>query len=493
MSNLGLTDLDQIDLGTLTPEEKRELVELLAKQDLKQRRNQLDQYRPYPKQIEFHTAGKDVRERLFMAGNQLGKTVAGSMEVAIHATGRYPTWWRGYRFPRATRWIVGSESSELTKKGVQRLLLGQPELKESWGTGAIPHDAIKSTTPRAGVPDAVAAIVVKHISGEDSVIQLSSYEQGRSKWQADTVDGVWFDEEPPLALYSEGLTRTQATGGIVMVTFTPLLGMSDVVKRFIKDKQPGTIVVQMTIDDAPHYTPEERERIIAGYPEHEREARSKGVPMIGDGRVFPVAESAIAVQPFPIPPHWARGVGLDFGYDHPAAAVWMAHDRDTDTIYVYDCWRDRRTTPAEHALAIRAKGDWIPVAWPHDGLAHDKGSGVQLAKNYEKNGVNMMRERATFEDGTNGVEAGLMQLLERMQDGRFKVFRHLNMWFEEFRMYYRKEGQVVKIDDDLMAATRYAFMMRRKFLTNAEASVRNNNAGQLVLPGFGMLDPEVGY
>ena len=46
-----------------------------------------------------------------------------------------------------------------------------------------------------------------------------------------------------------------------------------------------------------------------------------------------------------------------------------------------------------------------------------------------------------------------------MQTGRFKVFAHLDDWFEEFRLYHRKDGKVVKLRDDLMSATRYALMM----------------------------------
>ena len=49
------------------------------------------------------------------------------------------------------------------------------------------------------------------------------------------------------------------------------------------------------------------------------------------------------------------------------------------------------------------------------------------------------------------VEAGLMDMLTRMQTGRFKVFRHLNDWFEEFRIYHRKDGKVVKEGDDLIS------------------------------------------
>lgn len=484
-----------MDLTGLSTEERKQLLDYLAVRDRRARRNRLPTYAPYAKQKEFHAKGTEYRERLFMAGNQLGKTVAGANEVAMHVTGRYPEWWTGYRFPRATRWMVGSESAELTKKGVQRLLLGSPELRDEWGTGTIPFDCIKSTSLKSGVPDAVASVVIRHESGEDSVIQFNSYDQGRTKWQADTVDGVWFDEEPPLPVYSEGLTRTNATGGLVFVTFTPLLGMSDVVKRFLLDKPAGTCVTNMTIEDAEHYTPEERAAIIASYPEHERDARAKGIPILGSGRVFPIVEEAIKITSFPIPPHWPRICGMDFGWDHPTAAAWLAWDRDTDTVYVYDCYRVKEQTPVIHSAAIRSKGDWIPVSWPHDGLQHDKGSGEQLAKQYKDLGLNMLKERATFEDGSNGLEAGVTDMLIRMQTMRFRIFSHLTDWFEEFRLYHRKDGKIVKENDDILSATRYAAMMLRKAKTQAEAdaTLSMKNPSAFPVAAFEMFDPVSGY
>jgi phage terminase large subunit-like protein len=486
-------DLSKIDLSRLKDEEKRQVYELMRLREIRAKRNRLPAYKPYTKQVEFHSAGLQFRERLFMAGNQLGKTWAGAYEVAMHLTGRYPDWWKGRRFNYATRWMVGSESAELTRKGVQRLLLGPPELKEEWGTGAIPHDCLRDTSPRQGVPDAVASAVIKHVSGEDSVIQFNSYDQGRTKWQADTVDGVWFDEEPPLPVYSEGLTRTNATGGLVFVTFTPLLGMSEVVKRYIIEKPEGSCVTTMTIDDAEHYTPEQRAAIIASYPEHEREARAKGIPILGSGRVFPVAEDAIKCKAFPVPTHWPRIVGIDFGWGHPTAVVWMAWDRDTDTLYVTDCYRMKEASVAIHAAAIKSRGDWTPVAWPHDGLQHDKGSGEQLAKQYKDMGVNMLPDRATFEDGSNGLEAGVAEMLTRMQTMRLRVFSHLEEWFEEFRLYHRKDGIIVKLNDDLLSATRYAMMMRRRAKTQEEAEVRMRNGRMPTVPAFGVFDQTTGY
>lgn len=490
----------------LSSSEKLELLELLQLRNRRERENRLKAYAPYAKQKEFHGKGSQFRERLFMAGNQLGKTWAGAFELAIHCTGLYPDWWDeagGRRFPRATRWIVGSESAELTKKGIQRLLLGDPEKREEWGTGTIPKSCLVSTSPRPGVPDAVSSIVVKHILGEQSVIQLNSYDQGRTKWQADTVDGVWCDEEPPEDLYNEALTRTNATGGMVFVTFTPLLGMSRVVKRFLKDKVPGTVVVSMTIDDADHYTPERRAEIIAGYAEHEREARARGIPIMGSGLVFPVAESTIRIAAFDIPPHWARINAWDFGWGHKAAWVALAHDRDTDIVYVYDCWAASQTPVMMQCGIITSRGmNRVPHAWPHDGLQHDKGSGEVLKDQYKKFGVNMLAERAQFEPGPDGrlggnsVEAGVSLMLERFQAKQLRVFAHLDDWFEEFRLYHRKDGVIVKEDDDVISATRYGVMMLRKAKTLSEiGAVANARGGRHIptLPPREIFDMAVGY
>lgn len=393
-----------------------------------------------------------------MAGNQLGKTLAAGMEYAMHATGRYPVGWTGKHYDRSiVGWAAGI-TGESTRDNVQRILLGRPG---SYGTGAIPKDSILDITPARGQPDLQDSIKVRHETGQVSHIALKSYEKGREKWQGETLDIVWFDEEPPLDIYLEGLTRTNSTVGPVFVTFTPLLGMSDVVKRFIIDKVPGTSVTQMTIDDVAHYTPEQRAAIIASYPEYERDARTKGIPQLGSGRVFPIAEDELRCEPFAIPAHWPQLGGLDFGWDHPSAAVRMAWDRDSDTLYVMACHRQRQQTPAMFSASIRPWAQWLPWAWPHDGLQHDKGSGEQLAQQYKQQGLNMMALRATFTDGSNGVEAGIAEMFDRMQTGRLKVFSNLGDWWEEFRMYHRKEGLIVKQSDDLMSATRYAMMMRR--------------------------------
>jgi phage terminase large subunit-like protein len=195
------------------------------------------QYKPYPKQAEFHASGAEHRERLLMAGNQLGKSYCGAMEMAIHLTGQYPDWWQGRRWDRPIRAWAGSKTGEVTRDGPQRYLAGEPKNRDAWGTGSIPEKAISKTSNRFGTPDALDSILVKHVSGGLSTLGFKSYDQGREKWQGETLDLVWFDEEPPIDIYMEGLTRTNATGGIVYMTFTPLLGMSEVVRMFLQDAE----------------------------------------------------------------------------------------------------------------------------------------------------------------------------------------------------------------------------------------------------------------
>lgn len=212
---------------------------------------------------------------------------------------------------------------------------------------------------------------------------------------------------------------------------------------------------------APHLDETTKTELLSSYPVQEREARTEGKPVLGSGMVFPVKEETITCDPFAIPQSWPRICGLDFGWDHPAAAAWIAWDRDSDSVYVYDCWGGREMTPAQQAPLIISRGKWIPVSWPHDGLQHDKGSGDRLAELYRQYGVNMLPERATFNDGTNGVEAGIMDMLERMQQGRWRVFKTCEPWLLNFRTYHRKDGLIVKKKDDVISASRYALMMLR--------------------------------
>lgn len=407
-----------------------------------------------------------------------GKTYSVGCESAYHLTGLYPSDWEGRKWDRPIVMWASSETGESTRDNPQRALLGLPG---DDGTGSIPKKHLGLSQGQYGMASGIADLydyirVRHHTNGVVdgwSLLRFKYYAQGRRKWQGPPVDFVWFDEEPPEDIYDEGLARTIATGGMAALSFTPLMGMSEVVRRYLVDPTPDRSDTNMTIEDAEHISPEERERIILSFKPHERDARAKGIPILGSGRIFPVADEQVAEPSIEIPKHWPRLAGMDFGWDHPTAAVWGAWDRDTDTVHIYDAYRVREQPIAIHAAAFVARRAWIPMVWPHDGLQHDKGSGIEMSKQYRNHGVNMLHEMAQYPDTTDddtktsvvSVEAGIADMLDRMLTGRLKVAAHLTDWFDEFRLYHRKDGKIIKEYDDLISATRYLIMMLRYAIT----------------------------
>lgn len=421
--------------------------------------NRLALYAPYAKQAEFHRLGAHHRERLFLSGNQTGKTLSGAMEMSAHLTGLYPEKWEGRRFTGAVHAWAASDTVANTRDAAQRLTLGRAG---EFGTGSIPRSCILDVKMSRGTADAVDTVIVRHVSGGTSTLGFKSYESGRQKFQGESLEVCWADEEPAADIYAEMKARISARRGMIYITATPLLGMSEVVGQFYPHPvNSDAALVQMAIEDALHIPAEERAKIIAGYPAHERDARARGIPMLGSGRVFPVSEEQIAADPFRVPDHWPQIIAVDFGWSHPFAAVHLAIDLASDTIYVINAYRIREATPTIHAATLRGWGEGLPVSWPQDGLQTEKGSGSPLAAAYKKLGLNMRPVHAQFEDGSTHVEPGNMEMLSRMETGRFKVFRPLSDWFAEFRVYHRKEGKLVKLQDDLLSATRYGVMDRR--------------------------------
>jgi phage terminase large subunit-like protein len=250
----------------LEPDFEQRLLETLETEKTRRHtENRLQYYKPYPKQLQFHNAGAKYRERLMCAGNQLGKTLAGGFEAAMHATGRYPDWWKGKRFDAPTvGWCCGV-SGEVVRDTVQRILLGRAG---AIGTGTIPKDAIIETITARGIADLVGTIKVQYVSGGLSLIILKSYAAEREAFQGETLDWAWADEECDSGIYTELLTRTNIGNKPVFMTFTPLLGVSTVVKRFLHEKSPDRHVTFMTIDDVGHFSEVEKQRIIASYPKH---------------------------------------------------------------------------------------------------------------------------------------------------------------------------------------------------------------------------------
>lgn len=443
--------------------ELKEILSGLQALDYRRTYQQFFDFKPYPKQKEFLALGATKRERLLIAGNQNGKTHIGAYEAACHMTGLYPDGWKGRRWDRPTKGWIAGETSLVVRDVQQKKLCGEPGVTDLFGSGMIPKDLFTDKPSLArGITDAYDTIQVRHVSGGTSVARFKSYEQGRTKFQGETLDWLWFDEEPPEDVYAEGLTRTVATRGMVFMTFTPLKGRSSVVIRFLDEPSEDRGVTTMSIDDALHIPPEERARIIAGYLPHEREARARGVPMLGSGRIFMTGEEELVEDAMAsVPEHWAKLWGIDFGSDHPFGAVLIGWDKDADVVHILHTIRMVDPLVMKHARAMLAVGAAVPVAWPHDGHIRDRNSGEPLSKLYKAEGLLMLPDHAQWEQGGFSTEAGIMEWDQRERTGRLKVARHLTDWLEERRFYHRKDGQIVKLKDDLMSATRIALMQKR--------------------------------
>jgi phage terminase large subunit-like protein len=448
---------------------KTELLALLEERAHRRARNRLENFTPYEWQSNFYAAGAHAKQRLLMAANRVGKTYSAAFEVACHLTGKYPDWWDGARFSGPIKcWALGVTGEQI-RDVIQKNLLGEFDGSELDGKGAIPYvDIVQETVVRSPqTKNLVKDIKVWHKDGKKSHLSLKAYSQGQHVMMGDSVDLIWIDEEPTdTAIYPQCLTRTatgnKGKGGHVMMTFTPENGMTQIVSQFMEDLKRGQYLQNVTWDDAPHLDEATKEQILAAYPEYQRDMRSKGIPAVGTGLIFTVADEDIHCDPFELPEYFYVINGMDFGWDHPQAHIQLWWDKDQDVIYVAKAWKKSERDAIQAWTAVKPWSQRVPTAWPHDGLQHEKAGGEVLKAEYQKAGFQMLPEHATWVEGGLSVEQGIMEITQRMRDGKFLVFKTLSDWFEEKRLYHRDaHGRIVKERDDIISATRYAYMMRR--------------------------------
>lgn len=467
-----------LDEGPDPNDIRRHAKKLYTEAQYRQKYRRLDFYTPNLKQEEFHNL--QVSEKMLRAGNQNGKTHATAAEDAMHAIAFYPDWYKGRKFltpPKIERpyefvgWY-GCTTSGMTRDGVQTKLLGDLRTPGGLGTGMIPLDNIVGRPTMArGISDFVDTVSLTRETGGKGVFRGKTFEMGRAAWQVEPVDLIHGDEDPgDDEIYNEGLARLTTTNGMIIWSMTPMLGATPVRKRF-KHKTPGTAEILMTIWDAAvskrgHIPDEEIPKIIARYGA-KAATRAFGGDMMGQGSVFetPPERIHIRIAPSIVPPSWCWMWGFDFRHSgqetggHPFAAVLGAWDRDNDILHILHAVR-MFGMAANHVASLKENPFWrAPVAWPHDG---GKGAGIQtndtIATTYKKLGMNMRPTHATFKDGGYNFEAGITEMEERLASGRLRVAPHLVEWFDEYQGYHRKDGLVVKVDDDLMSATRVLCM-----------------------------------
>jgi phage terminase large subunit-like protein len=460
-----------VEQENLTPAQKQRAIELIKQRERKKQFSQLEEWSPYGWQQKLANSSADNNQMLAMCGNRTGKSYTGSRVVAAHLTGRYPDWWEGHRFTKPIQvWAAGA-STVTTRDILQKELLGPPTDQTMRGSGSIPLDDIVDVIRKPQIPNAVESIVVKFHNKYgryvgNSILSFKSYEMGEEKFMGESLDWIWLDEQPAQNIYTQCLTRTLDKKGFVMMTFTPEQGMTPVIHQFKNDRKKGQFLVQAGWDEAPHLDEDAKEQILAQYLPNEREMRVKGEPVFGSGMVFPYSLDDIVVDDFDIPDNWERICGIDFGWEHPTAVVWMAIDPTSNRVILYDEHRESKATPTIHAAAIKARPTEPPIAWPHDGNRTFDG-GDSLSVQYTDLGCNFLPEHFTNPPATEQkkgdikISTGILALNQAMEQGTFKVFKSCVMWQEEYQTYHYDQGKIVDDKDDLMAATRYAYQSRR--------------------------------
>jgi phage terminase large subunit-like protein len=423
----------------------------------------------YPPQLKFFADGARYHQRLVRGGNQVGKSFACAFEVALHLTGQYPTWWNGRRFDKPTRgWIIGP-TAQLARDGPQRQVCTR---QGEFGSGTIPLAAFASRPVMIpGGTGGIDTLKTHHATngardGQSSAT-FKSFEMRAEKLQAESVDWIWIDERCSEEIYSELLARTTATDGIVFMSYTPLKGGGELTYRFLNEYSPDRSDTRIEAHHARHISAERRAQMEDSYLPHEREARIHGIPLLGIAKVFPFPIDTLmrAFNPDTDIRSWARWiVGIDFGYGHPFAAALCAWVHDLDEFYVVDGFRMDRAEAFYHVKRIAGlcRGLRIPVAWPHDGHQHEKGSGIALADLYRRLGAPMLGQHAQHKDHGHHLEPTIEEICGYMKRGCFTIASHMTELGEELLNYHRDEDyKIVPLRDDLISAVRYAFMMRR--------------------------------
>lgn len=445
----------------------------------------------YKKHLLFFKLGADKSTRCFMAGNRTGKTEGGGgYEITLHLTGRYPDWWEGATFDAPIRSWVAGDTGKTVREILQEKLLGP---WGRFGTGLIPAEDIVKYSAKQGISEAVDTLTVKHYDTDgvydgDSRLVFKSYDQKREAFQGSEQEVIWLDEEADESIRGECMLRLMTTNGLLIETFTPLRGITPIVMQYLPNGE-ATDEVSVTDDkalimagwdDVPHLGEAEKARMLSETPPHLRDARSKGIPSLGAGAIYPVPESEIKVPDFPIPKHWLRLYALDVGWNR-TAAVWGAWDKDTDIIYLVSEHYRGQAEPSIHANAIQSRGKSLHGVIDPAARGRSQSDGTQLIQSYKDLGLKLTL-------AANGVESGIYDMWQRLSSGRLKVFSSLTNWFSEYRVYRRDEkGRIVKENDHLMDCSRYVIA------ANSGAWKPKDEPQEQTIPAFEPLSSNFGY
>lgn len=436
----------------------------------------IDFYKPNRFQLKLHNAPANVRYINARAANQLGKSTAAAMQLAMDAMGYYPSWYTGRKFLKPPPIIrsydfqafIASIQSYVLRDGIARALVGDLSQGQSGlGTGAIPLDMIaEKITYTRGISDLFDTVVLNREVGGRAAIQTRTFDAGRRAFQALALDEVFLDEDDPglAEIFGEVWARLTTTSGRIVFTATAIIGNSYMQQLCAEEGHPERMLIVGDLSDADHLTVQEIADLEAGYPEDEREARVHGGIRLGSGRIFTFNRKEVECQidPATLEFNSAWLWSLDLPHSagktaHPFSGVLFALCRDNDTLYILDAFKMAASAmPTAHSDRINSALDGavkgVPVAWPRDGTITEANTGNTLMTPYRKH-LNVMKDFSKWPDGGVSHEASISEVQRRLFSGRLKIQSHLGDLMNEMANYHRDEkGTVVRMGDDMVSA-----------------------------------------
>ena len=497
-----MAKLEDIDFSKLDLQDP-EVIKLLKMLDKDQTYNSKLKWfydNAYPWQREAIKLTAHHKVTGLVCGNQMGKSETACAIVAAHLTGEYPIWWQGKRFDHPVNvWVAGPDGRH-NREVLQKRLFGtdNKRLKKEMGTGMIPKRNIIDNSMVTIRGNDIDSAKIKHKSGGTSELSFRAYTQGREAAQGAPVHVIVVDEQPNGEWWKEALTRTRATKGHALLSFTPLKDAStsgnlldnlmalppaedspedDFGPKYLSDGTWG--LIRASWYDAPHILENDPNAIEEAKREYsfDYEARVFGIPIVGSGRVYPHSRDKITFDPEStfINKEWEALIGIDWGWttNDPSAMIKITRDKTNDILYVTDEFKGHTPTDQDFARQVHFIDPYLPVAWPRDGNTSSdwKGGGTISDKLRSEYRVNLLRDPFLNPIGLDGgknnhLDPGFQEINDRLRTNRLKISVKCEELLNEMENYgYGVDNNGISTgkpkkysEDHLCDAFRYAVM-----------------------------------
>lgn len=284
--------------------------------------------------------------------------------------------------------LTSNDSRKVLREKVRRLLPAGCKWRNERGDGEAEVSA----------PGAV---------GNNGTIVFKSNDQGARAYQADEFDIIILDEEHDSAVFGECLMRLGRRpwkGCYILLSMTPLKGMTWVYDDFQSEPKPGYRYAEIDGRDNPYIDQAGRAQRMARYGEHEKAARESGKFVALEGLVYTGWSRGVHLVPAtPCPAEWRRVAGIDFGTSNPFACCLFAIDPRDDVLHLLATHYQAGLRWEEHAVKLRAMFEahgWPETIWADP----EEANGRMTLRNL---GIDTRAARKDIRPGLNAVASRL--------------------------------------------------------------------------------------